>query len=240
MARHQPSPALVPFIAYYWRVRWNLAHPHLQETLPHPNTYLVFEDNRLTLSGVSTTKFQRWLRGHGSVFGVKFKPGGLRPFLHAPVASVTDQIIAGSVVFGPDATALEEKLIAGRADQDMVDAHEAFFLARLPLPDAEADLADRLVAQILQQPQIKTVNDLAGQTRLGKRSLQRLFREYVGISPKWVIQRYRLHELVERIESGNPVNWPDLAAELGYFDQAHLIKDFRSITGYSPAGYQRR
>jgi AraC-like DNA-binding protein len=89
-------------------------------------------------------------------------------------------------------------------------------------------------------PQIRTVDDLADQTGISKRSLQRLFREYVGVPPKWVIRRYRLHELIERLEAGDPLDWPDLALELGYFDQAHLINDFRAITGYSPADYQRR
>ena len=74
---------------------------------------------------------------------------------------------------------------------------------------------------------------------MGKRSLQRLFSEYVGVSPKWVIRRYRLHELIERSHTGEEPDWPQLALELGYFDQAHLINDFRTITGYSPTEYQK-
>ena len=242
MARHPPSAALAPFIAYYWRVRWDLTggQPHVQETLPHPNTYLVFEDRRLMLSGVSTTKFARTLAGQGSVFGVKFRPGGLRPFLNAPVASVTDQVIAAADIFGDEAGTLEARLIDCRTEEDMVGACEAFLLGRTPRADGQMVLADQLVDRILRQPEIKTVEDLALQSGLGKRSLQRLFREYAGISPKWVIQRYRLHELVERLESGERLHWPDLALELGYCDQAHLINDFRSVTGYSPADYQRR
>ena len=122
----------------------------------------------------------------------------------------------------------------------MVAAVNAFFLHRVPEPDENVELADQLVNRILHQPQIRTVDDLAARTGLSKRSVQRVFREYVGIPPKWVIRRYRLHELIERLEAGAPLNWPDLALELGYFDQAHLINDFRAITGYSPADYQRR
>ena len=122
----------------------------------------------------------------------------------------------------------------------MVAAVDAFFLRRVPEPDENVELADQFVNRILHQPQIRTVDDLAARTGLSKRSVQRLFREYVGIPPKWVIRRYRLHELIERLEAGDPLNWPDLALELGYFDQAHLINDFRAITGYSPADYQRR
>jgi AraC-like DNA-binding protein len=122
----------------------------------------------------------------------------------------------------------------------MVRAMESFLLQRVPTPDERVVLVDRIVGQIFHQPQIRTVDDLANRAGINKRSLQRIFREYVGISPKWVIQRYRLHELIERLEAGDPLNWPELALELGYFDQAHLINDFRTITGYSPVDYQRR
>jgi AraC-like DNA-binding protein len=77
-------------------------------------------------------------------------------------------------------------------------------------------------------------------TGVGKRSLERLFSDYVGASPKWVIRRYRLHELVEKFDSRTPANWAQLALDLGYFDQAHLINDFKSIVGYTPTQYQNQ
>jgi AraC-like DNA-binding protein len=242
VSRHNPSSALAHCIAYYWMVSWDLRGrpPHLQETLPHPNIYLVFENNRLTVGGVSTSKFTRLLAEKSFAFGVKFRPGGFRPFLNSPASSLTDRIVAANYIFGAAGDALEAALVSSCGEDAMVDAVEAFFLRRVPKPDENVELADRLVGQILHQPQIRTVDDLADQTGISKRSLQRLFREYVGVPPKWVIRRYRLHELIERLEAGDPLDWPDLALELGYFDQAHLINDFRAITGYSPADYQRR
>ena len=70
------------------------------------------------------------------------------------------------------------------------------------------------------------------------RQLQRLFKEYVGVSPKWVIQRYRLFDAAERIAAGTIVKGADLALELGYADQAHFIRDFKTV-GRSPADYAR-
>jgi len=242
VSRHNPSSALAHCIAYYWRVSWDLRgrQPHLQETLPHPNIYVVFEDNRLTIAGVTTSKFTRILANQGFAFGVKFKPGGFRPFLNSSASSMTDRIVAASDVFGADGDRLEAALISCCGEEAMVAAVDVFFLRRVPEHDENVELADQLVNRILRQPQIRTVDDLVAPTGLNKRSVQRLFREYVGIPPKWVIRRYRLHELIERLQAGDPLNWPDLALELGYFDQAHLINDFRAITGYSPADYQRR
>jgi AraC-like DNA-binding protein len=59
------------------------------------------------------------------------------------------------------------------------------------------------------------------------------------LESKWVINRYRLHEALERLHMGASVNWTDLALELGYFDQSHFIRDFRSLVGYSPVQYAR-
>ena len=74
---------------------------------------------------------------------------------------------------------------------------------------------------------------------LRPRALQRLFHEFVGISPKWVIRRYRMHELVELLNAGQSVDWPALALDLGYFDQSHLIRDFRRLTVHTPERYRR-
>ena len=59
------------------------------------------------------------------------------------------------------------------------------------------------------------------------------------MSPKWVIRRYRLHEALERVNAGHRVDWAALAAELGYFDQAHFIRDFKALVGRTPAEYGR-
>src|SRR6266699_434040 len=69
------------------------------------------------------------------------------------------------------------------------------------------------------------------------RTLQRLFADYVGVSPKWVMRRARLHEAAERADSGEPVDWAELAADLGYADQAHLTRDFTVTIGVPPTRY---
>jgi AraC-like DNA-binding protein len=69
------------------------------------------------------------------------------------------------------------------------------------------------------------------------RALQRLFRRHVGVSPKWVIRRARVQEAAERVARGERVVWASLASELGSFDQAHLIRDFRAQVGQTPAVY---
>jgi AraC-like DNA-binding protein len=96
-----------------------------------------------------------------------------------------------------------------------------------------------LHAAMLADPAITRVEHLCRHAGYSKRTLQRLFREYVGVTPKWVLERIRLHEAAERMAEGEQ-DWPALALDLGYFDQAHFIKAFKAVVGRSPADYALR
>jgi AraC-like DNA-binding protein len=240
-ARKRPAADLAEWIAHYWMIRWDLrgCEPQLAESVPHPNVHVIFEPAASVVAGVQTHMFKRTLEGQSQVFGVKFKPGGFRPFLGYAVSKLANRTVPVARIFGKDVQALQSIVLSDGSENEKVEAANAFFHQRMPEPDTTVALAAQLVEQILQDREIKTVDDLVERTSIGKRSLQRLFSEYVGVSPKWVIRRYRLHELIERFRPGGEPDWPQLALELGYFDQAHLINDFRSITGYSPTEYQK-
>jgi AraC-like DNA-binding protein len=84
-----------------------------------------------------------------------------------------------------------------------------------------------------------TVTQVAQTVGVSPRSLQRLFRTYVGVSPKWLIRRYRLQEAAARAEAGETQNWSALALSLGYFDQAHFVNDFKRMIGLPPGEYMK-
>lgn len=252
--RLAPPPSLAPWVQHFWYVQWDLRGlpPSTAETLPHPSCYLVFEHDllkavddvsvhgRAEVAGVTTGKFSRTMQGHGRVFGLKFKPGGLHPFLHASVSTITGRVVPAAGIFGPQILALASNLREFDTPEAMADATSAHFNGHLPPSDPNSDLASTLVDTIFKTPAILTVEALAIHSGLGVRALQRLFKEYVGVPPKWVIRRYRLHELLERFHSGEPFDAAQLALDLGYADQAHLINDFRNLAGFSPTQYMKR
>jgi len=240
-ARRRPADDLAFWIAHYWMIRWDLrgCEPYVAESLPHPNVHVIFETTGSVVAGVQTKKFSRVLEGQSQVFGIKFQPSGFRPFLKYAASKLADRIVPAESILGKEVSTLEVILLSSRKEGEKVEAANAFFRARIPKRrDPTIDRVRRVVERILEERDIKTVDDLVDRTGIGKRSLQRMFNEYVGVSPKWVIRRYRLHELVERFSVNEEPCWAELALELGYFDQAHLINDFRSITGYSPTEYQ--
>jgi AraC-like DNA-binding protein len=241
--RRDSAPELAPWIMHYWMIHWDLrgCKPHLAENLPHPNVHLIFENGKNgVVSGVQTRRFSRVLDDKSWVFGVKFRAGGFRPFFGKPVLELADRTIPARQVFGSEIEEFETTALSSRPDEEKLAAANDFFLARIPKPEKTIALAGELVDLILRDIEIKTVDDLVQRSGIGKRTLQRVFREYVGASPKWVVCRYRLHEVVEQLNSGEELDWGQLALDLGYFDQAHLINDFKALLGCTPAQFAKQ
>ena len=247
-------PQLSPFIQHFWYVQWDHrgVSSGIAETLPHPSCYLVFEHDleksiadpcvlqRAEVSGVQTGKFSRTMEGLGRVFGLKFQPGGIFPYLQKSVATLTDRVIPAQEVFGPGINALAGVLRSQSTPEAMADVTSSYLLSDLPDPDGSCKVAAELVTAILHDSDILTVEFLSRRSGLSVRALQRLFKMYVGVTPKWVIRRYRLHEVLERFNSGESFDSAQLANDLGYSDQAHLINDFRKLAGVPPTEYLRR
>ena len=238
--RLAPSPDLAPFVGHYWIITWDLRghEPQTQETLPHPSVHVAMESGRSGIFGVVKGRFTRVIEGKGRVFGIKFRPGGFHPFVKCPVSRLTNRIVPLGDVFGAAGDGLAAAVLAKRSERAMIAVAEDFLRQQNPERDAVAERVADIVEQIAVDRTITTVETVAGKNGLTVRSLQRLFSRYVGVSPKWVINRHRLHEVVDRLAKGEPIDWTQLALDLGYFDQAHLINDFKSIVGYTPTQYQ--
>ncbi|HKN96828.1 MAG TPA: helix-turn-helix transcriptional regulator, partial [Pseudonocardiaceae bacterium] len=84
---------------------------------------------------------------------------------------------------------------------------------------------------------VRRLADLSRRCGIAPRSLQRMFLRHAGVSPTWVLRRYRLIDAAEAVRDGERVSWAELADRLGYADQAHLIRDFRASVGQTPAAY---
>ncbi|MFZ4620654.1 MAG: AraC family transcriptional regulator [Bacteroidota bacterium] len=238
-ARYTPSTELLcSFVEHYWSIRWSVPEPQMRENLPHPSIHIVVERNKSGVFGVVSGKFIRTLEGTGWVFGIKFKPGAFRPLFGASVAELTDRIVPLHELFGPDGTAYEETMLSLTNDDDKVACAEHFLSTRLPEPDEQTALIGRIVDEVMKNKQIMKVEDISERFDIGVRTLQRLFNDYVGIPPKWIIKRYRMFEAVDAVNSGAETDWTQLALELGYFDQAHFIKDFKQMVGRSPGEYR--
>lgn len=238
--RTAPSPVVARFVDRYWVVRWDLTGeaPHTQQVLPHPGANVVLERGEAQVNGVSSRLTARTLTGVGRALGVMFRPGGFRPFLGRPLATITDTVgPAGALLDG----ALAE--LAGAMDvlddAELVARVDAALAARSPAEHQPSEATTALVARLAADPAVVRVEGLAALVGLSPRQLQRRFADHVGLGPKAVIRRYRLFEAAEGARRRDPVDWAAVAAELGYADQSHLVRDFRSCFGLPPERYAR-
>jgi AraC-like DNA-binding protein len=241
LRRHPPAAALAPYVEFYWNPRWDLRgrEAHEQKVLAHPNVHLVFEEPEPRVYGVQRDVFHRVLRGRGQAFGVKFRPGAFRPFADGPVSALADRAVPAAGVFGPAAVELNTRILERDDLAEMAALADAFLLELVPraAADPRVPRVAALVERITAAPQLFRVDALAGELDMPVRRLQRLFAEYVGASPKWVLRRARLHEVAARADAGADVDWARLAADLGYADQAHLTRDFTATVGSPPGRY---
>lgn len=239
LRRFPPSPDVGSFVQHYWVVQWDLRGqaPYHQTVLSHPNVNLVFEHNLTRIYGVSTTTSTRLIEDHGWVVGVKFKPGGFYPFWHAPVSQLTGNSVSFQRVFGMNSSSLEKEILDQRNVELGVSKVESFLKSQLPDPDQNVEFVSDIVFEIREDRSIVKVEDVVRLAGLHKRTVQRLFDRYVGVSPKWVILRYRLHEALARLDQDDVSDWTELALELGYYDHSHFIRDFKSIVGTTPEEY---
>lgn len=241
LATYPPAAVLAPFVEYFWVVQWDRQNhaPETQRVLPYPNAHLVFEAGRTAIHGVVRGAFDRPLAGAGKVLGVRFAPGGLRPFIDQPLSSFTDDTLAADTLLGRPAAEAEALVLRQSDDSGMVAQAQSMLLAVLPQIDETALLAGRLTAAVAAQHGPASVAQLCEQMTIGERRLQRLFADYVGVPPKWVIQRYRLQEAIWRLAQPDAPDLASLAQELGFFDQAHFSRQFVALVGSTPLDYRR-
>lgn len=240
LARVPVALDLTHAVERHWTVSWDLRGqpPFTQEILNHPNVNLSFEPDGAYVWGVGTTRTQHRLAGRGWVLGTRFRAGGFRPYVDFPIARLTDRVIPLAEAFGAAAAdRLEREVRACEEPEQRVELVEGFLRARSDGPDARTAEVAAIVRLLLEDPSITRVDALARRCHLSSRTLQRLFAEYVGVSPKWVVQRQRLHTAAERIAEQPGTDLGSLAVDLGYFDQAHFINEFKAVVGRPPAEY---
>ncbi|MEV0229936.1 helix-turn-helix domain-containing protein [Nonomuraea sp. NPDC050786] len=237
-SRHAPSPEISAYVSHYWVVTWtDLAEPYEQRIVSHPTVNMTITRDFHQVAGVIRGGFSYTMRDSGRAIGARFRPGGFRPFLGAPVSQLTGRFVEIGEMYGAAGATLVEQVLAETDALAAIALIDRFLVSRRPERDPLAEEADALVAMAENDVSVTRVDELAARSGRSVRSLQRLFRDYVGIGPKWVIRRFRLHEAAERVYQG--LDLATLAAELGYTDQAHLTRDFTAAVGMPPAAYAR-
>ena len=243
VGRVQATPDLAAWVDYFWWVRWRTPEPHVQDVVPRPVVHvsaeLVDGEPRLLVHGVHRRMFRRVLEGEGQTVAIGFRPAGFRPFLGSDVAALTDREEPAARVLGADDRPVAEAVLGCDRPEDGADVLARWLRDRRPEPDPLAERLAALVERAEEDTTLLRAEQLADLEGVSLRTLQRWFGAYVGVGPKWVVQRFRLLDVTAAAHASGDVDWAELAARLGYADQSHLIRAFTRLVGHPPAAYVR-
>ncbi len=257
-ARYPAGEGLDGIVDWFWSVSWQLPDgaDHRQQVLNHPGGHLsigtlddtgVLDPAAGRVYGVLTGISERHLLGDGWTIAAKTTTGGLGVLLGAPARAATGRELGLHAVPGLDGDAVVSAVISAPTQTERVDLLRGALAGVLRQRTARDLDQARIVAGIARLAEtdrsIHRTEQLADVAGVSVRTLQRLFAEHVGVSPAWVIRRWRIIEVAERARTAGDDEWPgwaELAVELGYSDQAHLVRDMRRHLGITPGAYVGR
>lgn len=247
------SPALSPAGSTAWLARF-IEHVEVAapvgrrpleiERLPDGRTTLVFRvldggrHGDLSVHGPRMRAMFKTATGVAHAVIVRFKPGWSAPLFGVRASALTDRLVPIADLWGRPVGDLCGELLAARGVTEIVDRLSDAFVRRSRdrAEPASASLARRAV-RLLEADEVR-VDRVAQRLGVTARHLRRAFAECVGIGPKQFARTVRLRRAVHRAESSH--DWGRIAADAGYYDQAHLIGEFRALVGLTPVEFARR
>jgi AraC-like DNA-binding protein len=257
MLRHRPSGPLSRYVDQFWYRRGRFPERRRERALPtgsmdltfnlHDDALRVFADADDTVGpsarhalvhGAQSKYFVLDARVDVHVLGVHFRPGGGAVLLGIPADALTDQHVALEDLWGERARVLRERLLdAVEPDRMFAVLEEELMrvLTRAPLVNPAISFALR---GIQSSPQVR-IAEIQEATGYGARRFTTLFESTVGLTPKLYSRIQRMRRLVERVAQLDDRDWADLAGEFGYYDQPHLTREFRELTGVTPSEYRQ-
>ncbi|MGA2131805.1 MAG: helix-turn-helix domain-containing protein [Bryobacteraceae bacterium] len=253
---YRPGPPLDGFIEMLWL--WEgCRRPHtLERILPDGSMQIILNliDDHIPLYDRNTGQPCGGSRGvllcgprsefsvidtatQLSVFGFHFKPGGMLPFLRQPLDELHDREFGLDCLWGSLAGELRERVLSAPTAAGKFAAAENYLLQRAVRDFARHPAVDFALRQLSKSPG-RPLASLADTVGLSSRRFIELFRHEVGMPPK-VFARVRRFQCAVRTIGANrqTLDWADLAAGCGYYDQAHFIHDFRAFAGLTPSAY---
>jgi AraC-like DNA-binding protein len=176
-------------------------------------------------------------RGMRCMVSVMFEVGGAAPFFPLPLSEAGDRLVPLDDVWGRDGAVLRERLLEASTPEAKLDLVERTLLRHLGI-GRDADPLVRYAAAALSRG--AAVFEVASDVGVLPKTFVRRFREQAGMTPKRFARVHRMQRMLHAASCLDEPNWPRLAVEHGYYDQAHLVNDFRELTGTTPTAYSAR
>lgn len=244
----KPRPPLSRFVECFWTLESDVPSTQPERILPDGCVELILNfgarfsqhdhgqlklQPRSFLVGQMTGPILISPTGPVQLLGIRFHPGGTLPFLRLPLHEITDQVVD----LGGLSSKLERELLDVTSESpsvaEKVAAVEAFLTNQL-LSTRANSLLMILAGRIVESGGMVSVDQLASDAGISSRQLERRFLREVGLGPKLLGRIIRFQQVFRAVEGCNSA-WAEVAIACGYYDQAHLIRDFNQFARQTPA-----
>ena len=255
---YRPRPPLANFVSYFGYWQRETGEPHRSRALPRGAATVIIDvsgrqrvdfyaaDGRIRLdvpaafiAGAGTASYVTRIDAAQAVVTIHFRPAGALPFLGVPLGELENSCVGLDGLWGRHGATLHERLVATPSPPDRISLVESFLLHRLGLHDLEPHRGVRAVLGAMAHDPSMRVSEAQTMTGLSPRKLAAAFCAEVGLAPKSYQRVRRLQAALSRLDAGT-AHGAAIAADLGYFDQAHFVREFRSFTSMSPTEYVAR
>jgi len=235
-----PPADLAPFIEHVWTIRWDNAGAtyHSEELMHRPYVDVFVSMQQSGIQGTFRGKRTYVAAGSGRIVGIRFRPGAFHALWDGALADVQNTIMDVQQVF-PQADSRYVEHVLTLDDQAAIYDLLQLVRAKHPQPDANIELINEIITAIETDESLQTVTAVAKAFGRSERWLQQLFRDYVGIGLKWLLQRHKLLAAAEQIRASDQPNWATIAYDLGYSSQQHFITAFKQVLGKTPLQYKK-
>ena len=237
---YPPPAAAVPFVEHFWAVRWDGARGPYDsaEVMHRPYVDIFLSAQQSGIQGTFRGKRTYSAVGSGRVIGIRFRPGAFHAFWGGELADLQDKVIDLQQAFPWVDQSCIERLLA-LDDEAALSALLQLVSPELPRPDETIELIGAIIAAVESDEELQTVTAVAKAFSRSERWLQQVFRDYLGIGLKWLLQRQRLLAAARQIRETDRPDWTAIAYDLGYSSQQHFITAFRQVLGSTPVQYKK-
>jgi AraC-like DNA-binding protein len=254
---HFPKPPLNQFVELFWFYDGFPSRSHKKERLmPDGSVELVINLNEdetriydrenlekcerlpgTVLCGPHSSFFVIDTAEQDSVMGIHFKPGGAFPFFELPADELRNQHVSLKDLWGAEAGLLRERLLEAPTPEMKFQVLEECLVAQTSKPMERHRAVNQALSLFRNIHTAPAMADLSDQIGISSRRLIQLFSNEVGLTPKLFCRVRRFQQVLQTLRTGTEFDWAEIAADCGYYDQAHFIHDFKAFSGINPTTY---
>jgi len=171
------------------------------------------------------------------IVGIKFKQGGAFNFFKLPMMQFSNKIVNLTDVLNGETEKLRGKLIGAKNDEAIRKVLDYYFLIKVDMLEEAYNVVDFAINEVKAEGKPTSIKDVCETANISNKHLISLFNQKVGLSPKLIQRINKFIKVIDLMQKQSSVNWSEIAYECQYYDQAHLINDFKSFSGLSPKKY---